>query len=852
MEETYHSDSGRRLFTNCLLSGWITFIVILAVLFYFGIIPFGSKSLVYGDINVSQLDIYGYLKDCLEGKNTLGYTFSMGLGGDTLNVFGYSMSSPLNFLIVFFKKSQFHLFFSTITIIKLTCISMSMSFYLTKRFNKLQTVFVLLLSLSYALCQYCIAQICNIFWLDGVFMLPFILYGLYRIIQGGKPYFFAVSVYISVLFNWYSGAINCLFAIFWYLFESALYKVETDEFDFQCFASNTLRCIIGGISGVLMSGILLFPVIKAVQMGNRGSFNWNMLTNTFNGNIFTAISNNTINSISTSSQVSLFCGSFVLIGYLSYFLSKHFNWKKKIISGFFFLFILLSFYWQPLFLLFSLLKFASSFWFRFGYIVFFLMVYLAACFYSELKVLNRKQILVFVGSAITFTSLLLVTNLLLGTGDKDTILFTLVGTIVICFVLMLFTYKNTFTIKLLLVFVCVGELSFNTKLLLDTYHTDDSEQYVKYVLNEETIINNLKNKDQNNYRINKTYNRARDNIGLTANYNESFMYNYWGIASYTNSPDDIQRNFLERIGYRKNGENFYIVNDSILAADTLLGVKYLLSKTDYEGYTEISRNGDKKILKNNSHLPMSFIYNKNTLNTKYNGNTFEYLNQLYSRLYGRKVNIFIPVKYTKAEISNGTNYDLKLLSGHYAYYGNFKWNYPEQSNILLNDKELTPYSQWKSPSVFYLPVDNEHNSLKVTLQTNDISNYKEEFYALDLSLLNKVAKKIRSNGVEKEKISNGDIEIKLKAKDNQILYTSIPYSENWVIIDNGKQVKPQLFGDCLMNIPLTEGEHTIKINYELPGIKSGVFSTIFGVLILIGYYLFSKRNLQEREGFDEK
>ena len=98
---------------------------------------------------------------------------------------------------------------------------------------------------------------------------------------------------------------------------------------------------------------------------------------------------------------------------------------------------------------------------------------------------------------------------------------------------------------------------------------------------------------------------------LTANYNEALAYNYWSISGYTSSPDDIQRRFLDRLGYRINGDNMCIVNISIISADSLLGVRYILSKESLNGYNamEMDMQNEKKCMK----IPMHFPWHLRTL-----------------------------------------------------------------------------------------------------------------------------------------------------------------------------------------------------------------------------------------------
>lgn len=95
--------------------------------------------------------------------------------------------------------------------------------YLTENTESARTFFVVLLSCCYGLCQYTIAQSSNIMWIDGVYLLPLILLGTYQIIHGSSIWKLSVWVALSILFNWYSGGINCVFSALWFLFELALY-----------------------------------------------------------------------------------------------------------------------------------------------------------------------------------------------------------------------------------------------------------------------------------------------------------------------------------------------------------------------------------------------------------------------------------------------------------------------------------------------------------------------------------------------------------------------------------------------------------------------------------------------------
>ena len=69
------------------------------------------------------------------------------------------------------------------------------------------------------------------------------------------------------------------------------------------------------------------------------------------------------------------------------------------------LFTVLSFYWQPLVALFSMLREVESFWYRYSYAGSFVLVYLAAVFYLEC---DLKKIKIFIPPCIAVVYSLIV------------------------------------------------------------------------------------------------------------------------------------------------------------------------------------------------------------------------------------------------------------------------------------------------------------------------------------------------------------------------------------------------------------------------------------------------------------
>lgn len=81
------------------------------------------------------------------------------------------------------------------------------------------------------------------------------------------------------------------------------------------------------------------------------------------------------------------------------------------------------------------------------------------------------------------------------------------------------------------------------------------------------------------------------------------------------------------------------------------------------------------------------------------------------------------------------------------------------------------------------------------------------------------------------------MEGKINVDEDQMIFTSIPYDESWIIKIDGKEVKPVILLDSLMGIECSSGEHSIsleyKVNLTIPIIIS--LSTL-SVLVIKGLY----------------
>lgn len=820
-----------------------------------GFAPFGDRSLVSFDADVQYLDFFAWLKDILEGKNDLDYTFSRMLGGTGAAIYSYYLSSPLSLLVVFFQKAQLRTFFDLLMAVKLALCGLTSAYYLRCRFPNIKAYLIVLFSLCYAYSTYNLTNGNSIMWLDGVFMLPLVLLGVYRIVSGRPMTLLAAAVGASMLFNWYTGCINCLFSAIWFAFEWALARGahrEKPRAKEDLFAP-VLKYAAAMLIGICISMILFLPTWLSLQ-SSRG-VELDLFRLGFRGNPLNILAAYSMGTGSGSYYTTLFCGSLPLLGAMGYFIGEGPSRRKKLTAAAMLLLMVLIFYFQPFYLLFSLLREVFSYYCRFAYGGSLFLIFLAALFYQETKLSDRRLYLL-----MALCGCVLVVRIAgsLYMGEKVTTPRWIALTAVFLAAVSgawFFTLRTTSSrgrqiATALTVLLTVLELSCNAWQMFDVFTVEDMDAYAAYQQETQAQIDAVKSYDPGNYRISQTSTRFAGANHLTSYYNDPLAHGYASICGYTSDPDLRQQTLLDHLGYRVNGATYNIINTSVLPADSLLGVRYILSKYEINGLepvTAIMTADGKKVYRNPFCLPMAFTYSGGLPAEAYDGDPFLYQNAVFSALSGEDTALFIPIPYTAEVSGQSATYTLSLPEGDYAFYGNIPWNREMKGTLNVNDAYATGYSMWTSPSVFYIPADEGARSAEITLDAeNALAIAETQFYALDLKRLQSVSQKLAAAEIPDLELENGSISCSAEGSAGEMLFLSVPYSSGWTVTRNGAPIEPELFADCLMCLPLLDGGNEFHLEYTVPGLRAGTLLSALALLAL-GLCVVGTCRKQKRE-----
>ena len=835
--------NGKKIFF-CTAPGIITAAILTFLLFWYQYAPFGNRTLAVIDAHIQYLDFFMYLKEVLSGNGRIAYTFGQTLRGCNVAVFSYYLASPLNLLIMFFSKENLHVFFHLLIVCKLALSAVTFRVFISERYeSRLKEPAAVMLSVSYALSQYPVAQCSNIMWLDGVYLLPLLLLGVSRIVNGKGSSMLALSTAASMLFNWYTGVINCLFTAVWLCIEGGIVlflnkpQIEAVSERRRYFGRILLKYFAAMAAGILLSMVLFLPTLAALR-GGKGEIEWEAFTLGITGEFPSIVQAYVLGGTSAYGRASLFCGSIPAVACIGCFFTERISKKEKTAVALLLAGVMLMFYWKPCFFVFSLFRRAESYYYRYSYLGIAVLLFLAAFFFSKCHGKERARAVL--RASGVFSLLLVMLHYVHPLQDTGLTYVTAAFALILALLIALHSCqgKKTKVIPMLLAAAVLTELAGNTALLMKAYHADNVSDYRNYVSNEQRQIHEILSMDHGAYRISQTKTRSEQSDHLTANYNEALAYGYRSISGYTSDPDDKQIEFLGRMGYAVNA-SMNIVNTSVLAADALLGVKYVLSPFPVNGMEPVGelpeRNG-KYVYRNPFCLPFAFRYRKSDIGREGEKNPFEYQNGLYQQLTGEDIPLYRPIPYHAEPVSEfEVCYQLDLPKGNYAVYGNLPWEQYMDAVLNVNGVYETGYAKWLSPSVFYIPVSGEDTAAQVRLTAaQPLSVSDAQFYALDLERLAQETQKILKKAAEKIQVEDGYAKFEVShAKAMEHLYMSIPYDDGWKVTVNGKPVQAEMFEGCMMSVPLQDGKNVVEMKYRIPYLGAGILFSIVGIALFV-------------------
>lgn len=865
-----------------LLAALLSIMAVCLALALLGVYPFGGRSILTNDCYVQYVDFYHYFKRVLAGEAGLGYTFSKSIGGSAVALFGYYLASPLNLLVVFFKDFQLETFVFTVSILRVGLCGFAFAWFIQHRLKNLKPICVLMTSLAYAYTQYNAEQLSNLSWLDGVYMLPFILLGVWLYVSEKKKGTLCISIALSILFNWYTGYMNCIFAAIYFFYEQIQWNAKTNELTVKRTAVQFIKYCGFEILGVMLSCFLFVPVVLG-QSSGRGIMDSGVFSYGTNGrllDILRGFSLGVTNSgfVNDAFAITLFCGTIVLLFATYYFVSDTENRTNKICMGILIGVMILSEFLQPLEHIWCGFKIAESFRIRFAYITIFTLIFAGARGMEQIESVQKKR---FVQITAVWAAVFIILDGIKAFDDKA--FLVQLATLAFCGVAIYMSAVRVRYAKVLyvgLLGVLFGETVINSYCVNWAGYQRTAGQYASYTQAQTKLVESIQSQDESLfYRMDQ--NKTRENRQYAASFllNESLAYGYSGISQYSSAYDNKTVQFLTSLGYCKGYfPTFY--HEPIVSSDSLLGIKYLMSTKAFEGYEivdNIEVQNEKSVYLNPYALPLGFgadeavlkpltagdAYNASTIDTD---NPFEFQNKVYSALLGEEIRIYEPLEATHNynESEGVLTYLVKDFDEEDIVYG-YNRSWIDRMPLTIDGIFTWHYKNgWGDMGVFQVGHGGVEHCVEFALEDagkailkdyeqelwQEANGLKEEtaeprlrtvFYALNMDTFEKAIDRLRQNVFDLKCIEDGYVLGNYQADEDGWLMLTILNEESWDVHVNGVKVEPNDGMSTFMTIPVSRGANTVEMQYRVKGVKEGAVISVAALVILAGISVFERR-----------
>lgn len=872
------TESIRKTQKLLLLSFLLPFSIMAIIYVFMGVYPFGNNTLLTIDLGQQYVDFYSYYRHTLlEEPQAIFYSFVKGIGGEMVGVWGYYLNSPFNLLLLLFPQRYLPVGVTLLILLKISSSGLSFAYLLIKKFDG-QGYLVPTFAVSYALMGYTIANQLNVMWLDGLILLPLIVLGVEKLIDGEKGFFYTVTLAIMLFSHYYIAYMICLFICFYFLF--ALSKQEqtkgknfSERFIFYC--KKTISFAFHSILGACLVAFSLLPNFVSL-LGGKASYTSDAIDWSLEYPFPEVLSKFYIGSFNfdqlPSGHPNLFIGTIALVGFLFYFFNRQFSLKERMVAlavtVFFFLSMnvqILNKAWHG---------FQNPIWYpyRFSFVV---------CFFFILN--GFRSIQKNKSFPLSFACLLLI----LQTGSALYVLEqdfefvipiqVLTTVLFLIFVLVLFLVRESAYkwMPYVLLLTAVVEMSTNAAINLTRLSYVKMAPFNDYQLVLNDMLANVRPKKDEFYRIEKVFQRSK---------NDSFQANYPSASHFSSTFEKEVPELYSYLGFPE-GNGFVSYSTGTLFTDAFFGIRYLFENKplsdEFQNSSSVYKINANSTRPDLSHYQkiadhyrttgylnenaLSFIFaapeeildvrlkENNPISNQENILKALSLNVYESPFYTEEgirttitENISSPLQgslnktYTKDDSDKSASIELQFVpETNDPYYLILDSRIDdEDAKLRLNGEDLSYYKTYRSDQIINVASNQNDQTirfgfelLKDTLTIRDM-----KLYRFNQEQFEEVVAERKKEGITLTSFSQTNIEGTIKiAQDNPILLITIPFSEGWDVLVDGEKVNTFPVLGSLLGASIEPGDHHIQLKYKTPYLAEGMWISVgaFSVVLLL-------------------
>ncbi|MGL5692965.1 MAG: YfhO family protein, partial [Peptostreptococcaceae bacterium] len=683
-------------------------------------------------------------------------------------------------------------------------------------------------------------------------MLPLVIIGVEEIVKKDKWVIFFASILITFVSNFY---MSYMVGIFSFIYFVGIYVCNYSfKNNIKLFFKKFGMFMGATFLAVGSCAVLLVPTFLAIKNGGVdavGSVNMydvagigGMISKALR--VMSKLFIGAYDSLTTTrGTANIYSGIIVFLLVPVFFTSKKISKKEKMFNAFVIILLFIGFVDPMSNLLWHALDTPTGFPSRYSYIFTFMLLSIS---YKGLMMVikdkNREislnKISIFAIGFIIIQAIIIfafkdIESIPAGYVSNSSIILSLVFVGVYSILLNRFRKINIKKCSSILAVFIVVELICSTSMILGgldrevAYKNKDKYDFVSKL---DKHIKLIKNNDKSFYRI------ETDSI---RSLNDSMNLNFNGIKHFSSMANKGLHQFLNDFGFANSDFDLAMsYYGATPISDSLLGVKYVVSKNDKpEDYKKIYKGeGRENIYLNENVLPLLYMVNKDTLSLKNDyKNPFEMQNDMLNLMVGHKIgskeykHYFKRMDIDKFELQNLKKIDKKSSSRynkikpHDKAYIEFKAKddinkrvylyVPTMGrtsmDILVDEMYLDSYGGYYNNTIFGVNLnDNKEANVKLSFNRNSIDLGDIHAYSFDDAAFRDSIHKLRRGGARDLVVNNTNVSGTVECKDDEMLFTSIPFDPGWKVYVDGKESVIEPMNDAFIGVKMDKGVHDVR------------------------------------------
>lgn len=851
----------KRLFLKnkyMLAAFFVPFMIMALVCMGKDYFPFGDNQIAIIDMYHQYVPFLNELQHKLQNFDSLFYSWNGAGGTNFVSLLAYYTASPLNLLLILVPQKFLMEAVTLLVFTKIGLAGLFMNIYF-KGMHHRQDCATVAFSTMYALCAYMLGYYWNIMWLDGVALFPLIILGLNRLMDKGDIKLYVITLALSMLSNYYIGGMTCIFILFYF---PVLYFSKKRNLGVKGCVKTIGTGVLSSLSAILISACLLVPTFLSLQ--NTYYIDSEMPDEVYFYRPILDVLNNLMPQMEVTVREgapNIYCGLFCVIMFAYFLLCDRIPVRKKIANCVMLAFLVLSFNMNQLDFIWHGFHFPNQIPFRYSFAFSFLLVAIA---YDAFKYLHRMSPKMIASIAAAGAAYIIVVQKIYEESVSDSFAYIAL--------LLLFMYSGFMAmyrtegferrlVKLLLLVMVMFEMVVSVDAALTTTgHTSRND----YFRNAESVcqaVDEIREEDPGLYRM---------EIDNSVTLNSPMMYNYPGISQFSSTVNESATNFMVSIGIEGGGAKnrfTYALTDPV--TDSILGIKYLIGRgttIDNEKHLKLVKQvGNTHLYENEYALSMGYMVNPALLHAwdTDNDNPFHRLNDYVKLATDIDEKVFTEISGAQIASSgaivdseqNGY-FDCRFRGDTQIAKVELTYTIPESQQVYAfveSDQVEYIAAERSDGTEFQLPTDvggvismghfEKGQMLKITVEYKE--KYAEDIeayiYGLDRKVWDEAYAELSDEMMQITDYSSTVIEGTITAEEDGMCIISVPYEKGWTVRVDGRKKDIQLLEDCMIAVPLSEGEHQIELKFVPNGMIPGIVMTVCGLIIFGGMCIVRRR-----------